>query len=256
MSEKLLNSVYKQSNGVFTDKQNFHDYNLKNLTAITQKDALNFSPKTKRRSLLSWKTFLPTALAISLIFAGVIIAFTTSNPTNDSATQIGSLNDNNSSNDNTNSLSALQNAKIFIDIQGEINKPGAYELPGGSRISDAIKLAGGLKKDADTQAFNQARKLQDAEQIYIPKKGENNSNTSELTQNSDNSSQQNTAGGININTATLTQLDTLNGIGPAIAQRIIDYRISNGSFSSIEDIKNVKGIGESIFEKIKNQIRV
>ncbi|MDR3152073.1 MAG: helix-hairpin-helix domain-containing protein [Bifidobacteriaceae bacterium] len=255
MNEKFLNSTYKQGNGVFSNKQNLHDYHLEDLTTITQKDALNFSPKTKRRTLLSWKTLLPTALAISLVFAGVIIAFTASNPSQDQSSQLDKT-DNNMLQADSNNLLTLQNSKIFIDIQGEIVKPGAYELPGDSRVSDIIKLAGGLKKDADAQAFNQARKLQDGEQIYIPKKGENDSNAlSELTQNPNNSPK-NIAGSININTATLAQLDTLNGIGPAIAQRIIDYRISNGSFSSIEDIKNVKGIGESIFEKIKNMIRI
>ncbi|MDR3127804.1 MAG: helix-hairpin-helix domain-containing protein [Bifidobacteriaceae bacterium] len=251
----FLNKLYKQTNGVFVDKIGFDNNsknNLKQLTKISQNDALNFSAKTKRRSLLNWKTFISSAAAIIIVFISVIITLTANSP--DNSNQINASEP--IANTNNNQLLDLTNSKLFIDIQGEINKPGVYELDVGSRVSDVIKLADGLKKSADASTINQARKLTDGEQIYIPKINTSQTDNSNLNQNPNNQTLSNSVSGININTATITELDTLNGIGPAIAQRIIDYRTQNGSFSNIDEIKNVKGIGDAIFDKIKDQIRI
>lgn len=129
---------------------------------------------------------------------------------------------------------------IFVDIDGEVKNPGVYELEAGDRVNDAIIMAGGLTESACTKNLNKARKLSDGEKIYIPSEDEAES----------------ISGGsslININTASLNDLMSLPGIGKAYGQRIIDYR-SLKLFSSIEEIKNVDGIGEKTFEKIKSLI--
>lgn len=143
---------------------------------------------------------------------------------------------------------------IYVDIQGQVKNPGVYELEEGSLIKDVIELAGGLTPDADSdyisQNINQAQKLKDEDKIYIPMLGEvekEKTGTEDVLGLSDNSN-----GKININKATVEELDSLPGIGPSYAQKIIDGR----PYSSIEEITNVKGIGDSTFEKIKEKICV
>jgi competence protein ComEA len=135
---------------------------------------------------------------------------------------------------------------IYVDIDGAVNNPGVYEFTEGARVIDAIDKAGGLKDTAYTKNLNKARKLVDGEKIYIFEKGEN---TLLDLYNVGNE------GKININTASKDDLMSLTGIGEVYAQRIIDYR--NGKiFSSIEEIKEVQGIGDKIFEKIKDSITI
>ena len=153
--------------------------------------------------------------------------------------------------------------KIIIYITGEIQKEGVYELKENSRISDAIEMAGGLKEDADIEDINLAQVLEDENKIYIPNKNikkdnKNNmsKNTTETTKKENTMTQniQNTK--ININTATQTELETLPGIGPSIALKIVNYRKEKGKFKNIQDIKNVNGIGDSKFNKIKDLIKI
>ena len=136
---------------------------------------------------------------------------------------------------------------LVIDVQGEVKTPGVYELPINSRVTDAIKAAGGAKVSADLSYINQARMIKDGEQIYIDRK------SSGISTSRKNSS---VTGIININRATAKELDKLPGIGPVIASRIVEYRKINGSFQTIEDLKKVQGIGASTLEKFKSKIRV
>ncbi|WP_312699496.1 ComEA family DNA-binding protein [Sedimentibacter sp.] len=132
---------------------------------------------------------------------------------------------------------------IFVDIDGAVNCPGVYELRDGCRVNDAIVMAGGLTDTAYTKNLNKARLLVDGEKIYVL-------NDEEINEvNSENSKL------ININTASKEVLKTLPGIGDAYAQRIIDYR-SKKSFGSIEEIKQISGIGEKTFEKMKELITI
>jgi competence protein ComEA len=175
-------------------------------------------------------------------------------------------------------LPAPTEALWVIHVSGAVNQPGVYRLPRNSRVQDAIQVAGNVSSDADIQVINLAAFLQDGQLLYIPalpptpspgepmpivqpttsasKASATPSRktyptpTGELTYNPA------FANRININTATLEELDTLPGIGPALAQRIIDYRSTNGSFASIEDIQKVDGIGPAKFEKIKDLIIV
>lgn len=162
--------------------------------------------------------------------------------------------------------------RILVHISGAVNKEGIVELKIGSRIADAIDKAGGMKEEADIEDINLAYKLEDGMKIHIPTKQERESSniteegkTEEITEKyvttssgvSAKNETKNTQNlKININTATQTQLETLPGIGPSTATKIITYRKEKGKFKTIEDIKEVSGIGDSKFEKIKNYITV
>ena len=149
------------------------------------------------------------------------------------------------------------NIKVMIDVGGEVIKPGVYELNNGDRINDALVAAGGLSAKADRdwveKNLNKAEKVVDGQKIYIPKFGEVLGTSRDVPQLRDVST--NTESKIvRINTATAEQIDTLSGIGPAMAQRIIDYRTQNGGFKNIEELKLVSGIGDKLFEKIKDDV--
>lgn len=128
-------------------------------------------------------------------------------------------------------------ATIHVDIQGAVKNPGLYELEEGTYVGDLILLAGGYT-NANVTCVNQAHKLSDGEKYYVPFDTEECSE-SEL---------------VNINTATVEELDTLPGIGEAKAQNIIDYREANGYFETTEEIMQVNGIGEAIYEDIEDLI--
>lgn len=142
---------------------------------------------------------------------------------------------------------------IIVDVGGAVKVPQVVELAPDSRVADAVAAAGGLLETADTAGINQAAFLTDGEKVYIPEKGEELSGLtgiSGLEQGSSGDSK------ININTATSEELQTLNGVGPATAEKILDYRSSNGYFKTIEDLKNVDGIGDKTFEKLKEHIKI
>jgi competence protein ComEA len=156
-------------------------------------------------------------------------------------------------------------SKVMVDIKGEVVKPGLYEVDSDSRINDVIELAGGLKDDASTEDINLSSKVFDEMVIVINKKEEikekiESSKKATITYNSqtnnDTISKEETkvSGKVSLNNASIEELCTLNGIKEARAKKIIEYRTTNGPFKSIEEIKNVSGIGESIFAKIKDSI--
>lgn len=142
--------------------------------------------------------------------------------------------------------------KVFVDVSGCVKKPGVYEVSAASRIFQVIELAGGVTPDADTSYINQAEPVSDGLKINVPDK--NNTDISAGTTSS--ASHENSTGKININTADATKLQEIPGIGPVTAEKIISYRESNGYFSSVDQIKNVSGIGDKTYEKIKDIINV
>lgn len=145
-----------------------------------------------------------------------------------------------------------ENNEVMVHISGAVNNPGIVKLDSSKRIVDALELAGGARDDADLDRINLAAKVHDEEKIYIPKIGEENIDTiSPLISGTSESG--NSSGKININTADLSELQKIPGVGEKTAQKILDYR-SNSSFSSIEDIKNVPGIGDKKFEAMKDYI--
>ncbi|CDZ74833.1 competence protein [Peptoniphilus sp. ING2-D1G] len=147
--------------------------------------------------------------------------------------------------DNSDSLNKESQEDIYVHVCGQVKNPGLIKLKADARVIDAVNAAGGMYDDADIDNINLAKKLQDEERVYIPAVGEVNVNTVF----SSSSIEQ-----ININTADVNELQNLPGIGPKTAEKIIKYR-ENKSFSKIEDIMNVGGIGEKKFNEIKDYIK-
>jgi competence protein ComEA len=156
-------------------------------------------------------------------------------------------------------------APIAVHVIGAVPRPGLYEFSEGARVQDAIDAAGGLLAAANANALNLAALLEDGQQLDIPyddgQGPQASSDDFELPESSDDSSADDPSDGsdtelVDINTASLEELDSLPGIGPTTAQKIIDYRDANGPFSVIEDIQNVSGIGPATFENIRDLITV
>lgn len=140
---------------------------------------------------------------------------------------------------------------VVVHVSGAVVSSGVYELPEGSRVSDAIDAAGGMADDASGDALNLARILNDGEQVIVPTAEER---MQELQAAADGGASP--AGKVNINTATAEQLDTLPGIGESTAQKIIADREANGPFSSPEDLKRVSGIGDKKYAELADLITV
>lgn len=159
-------------------------------------------------------------------------------------------------------------AVVLVHVAGAVKKPDVYSFAPGARVAEAISKAGGFTKKADQDALNQARLLVDGEQIYVPKIGEVARLSSDASGSSggaaESSSATGTAGAgssrvgvlIDLNTATVADLDTLPGIGPAIAQRIVDFRTQNGPFARTDDVQSVSGIGPAVMSKISDLVTV
>ncbi|MBM4427651.1 MAG: ComEA family DNA-binding protein [Chloroflexi bacterium] len=154
---------------------------------------------------------------------------------------------------------------IAVHVIGAVPRPGLYEFAEGARVQDAIDAAGGMLSTANTDAINLAALLTDGQQLTIPYQSGNepveDATTLELpgavVEETESAAGTNPSGDlININTASLDELNALPGIGPTIAQRIIDYREQNGAFSTIEEIMDVSGVGPTTFDNIKDLITV
>jgi len=155
--------------------------------------------------------------------------------------------------DNTVENNEKENKKSIIKVYvtGAVNNPGVIELEEGSRIQDAIEGVGGITNEANIKNINLAYEVSDGEKIYIPNLSEDSDENIE-----DSSNQKNQNGKVNINKATVSELTNVPGIGASTAEKIIAYRDKNGKFKTIEDIKNVSGIGQNKYENIKDHITV
>lgn len=134
-------------------------------------------------------------------------------------------------------------ASLAVYITGAVATPGVYSLPEGSRIEDAVVAAGGFHEDADPQGVNLAARLSDGVQVFVPYLSGKTPATPIVQR-------------VNINTASMAELDTLPGVGPTLAQTIVDFRVQNGPFQTIEDLMNVPGIGPATFDRLKDMITV
>ncbi|MFU2163247.1 helix-hairpin-helix domain-containing protein [Streptococcus pluranimalium] len=143
---------------------------------------------------------------------------------------------------------------ITVDIKGAVQKPGVYELPSNSRVNDAINLAGGVSEQADRQSVNFAQKLSDEAVIYVATVGEQLSVVNQASAKPDDPSKATEK--VNLNKATLADLQTISGIGQKRAQDILDYRDSNGGFQSVDELSNVSGIGDKTLERIRKEVSV
>ena len=150
-------------------------------------------------------------------------------------------------------------AEVYVDVDGAVVSPGVYRLKEGARVSQAIDAAGGLTAEADVTGLNRASKVADGQKIYVPKVGEQQTVTAGGGADGGavvTSGANDAAGLVNINTASVAELQTLSGIGPSMAQSIIDERTKNGPFASVDDLMRVSGIGEKKLAKIKDCICV
>jgi len=144
-------------------------------------------------------------------------------------------------------------ATIVVYVSGLVRHPGVYEFQEGQRIVDAVARAGGARRGADLTTLNLAALLVDGEQIIVGAAGAPGASSGTIV---GSGSGGDGAGPVNLNTATLDQLETLPGIGPALGQRIIDYREEHGPFQSVDDLLNVSGIGEKRLEDLRSGVTV
>ncbi len=142
---------------------------------------------------------------------------------------------------------------IYVQVSGAVVSPGVYQMPEGSRVFEAVELAGGMTEEADINAVNQAQALSDGQMIYIYGIGEPRDLGDVMSGQTGNEQQD---GRVNLNTATAEELMTLPGIGQSKADMIISYREEYGAYECVEDIMNIQGIKEGVFSKIKDQIKV
>lgn len=141
---------------------------------------------------------------------------------------------------------------VYVDVSGCVKKPGVYEVSAACRIFEVIEKAGGVTKDADTSSINQAEPVTDGQKINVP--GKNSPREEDSYSDKAQAAGEKDPGKININTATSSLLQEIPGVGPVTAEKIISYREQNGYFRSIGDIKNVSGIGDKTYEKMKDLI--
>ena len=197
---------------------------------------------------MSTRRAIGTALlAVLLVVAGgcgrEVREFISAVPTGiEAAPRTGSRDENNTEG-KTSSAEAAKEACIYVYVCGEVVSPGVYPLPEGSRAYEAVDAAGGLTEEADREAVNLARILKDGEQVTVPAVREASEGAAP-------------PGKVNINTADAEALTTLSGVGPSRAEDIIAYRQKHGPFAAVEDVMNVTGIGNALYEKIKDDITV
>lgn len=201
-------------------------------------------------------------IIVIILLIGLLLYFTNSKNYEDKSNDLSFM-------EETTEVTTTVKNKQYIDIKGNVKNPGVYEFNENDRVIDAINLAGGLKKNANTSNINLSQKLKSEMVIYIysnddiKKNGENMScdtkckteiievnNCIETNENKNNDEK------ININTASLEELLKISGIGESKAKNIIEYRETNGQFKNIEEIKNINGIGDSLFNKIKDNITI
>lgn len=221
--------------------------------------------------------YILTFICCALIFVGIYIYNGNNNVSTSSVKKLSVTKKDSATNQDSSKT-------VFVDVKGAVNAPGVYELDNGKRVIDAINLAGGLSDNANTINLNLSKKLTDEMYIVVYTKNEiaehkknnnakeiscasnecvcpdtNNSaciksSSSKSSSSSSNNSNEKTNSKVSINSASQEELMTLSGIGESKANAIISYRQENGEFKTIEDIKNVSGIGDAVYEKIKNNI--
>ncbi|MFE4673291.1 helix-hairpin-helix domain-containing protein [Streptomyces sp. NPDC056721] len=161
----------------------------------------------------------------------------------------------------TNGAAGASGAGIVVDVSGKVRSPGIHRLPAGSRVADALRAAGGIRPGVDPTGINRARLLADGEQVVVGVPaapggiGSGGSAGSAGSAGTGAGTGAAAAGPIGLNTATAEQLDTLPGVGPVLAQHIIDYRAEHGGFRSVDELREVNGIGDRRFSDLQNLVR-
>ena len=141
---------------------------------------------------------------------------------------------------------------VTVDVAGAVKKPGVYQLASSERVEDALKRAGGPTRRADLSQINRAAKLEDGRQILVPLRASRTTAPAAAAATASAAPDQ----PVNLNTATLEQLDTLDGVGPATAQKILDYRTEHGGFGTVDELDQIPGIGEKRLAALREHVRV
>lgn len=144
--------------------------------------------------------------------------------------------------------------KVAVDVAGEVKEPGVYLLASGARVEDALERAGGPSRKADLSQINRAAKLEDGRQVLVPPKPSRSAVAAAAAPGGAAPAAPDQP--INLNTATLEQLDTLDGVGPSTAQKIIDYRTEHGGFTAIDELDQIPGIGEKRLAALRDRVRL
>ncbi|MBI4236568.1 MAG: helix-hairpin-helix domain-containing protein [Chloroflexi bacterium] len=139
---------------------------------------------------------------------------------------------------------------IVVHLAGQVARPGVYSFPAGARLEEAIQAAGGPTPEADLDAINRAQALQDGQRYLVPRRGEGSSSPLGTKQSSA------APGPLDLNVATAGEMETLEGIGPELARRIVAYRLEHGPYQRVEDLLAVQGIGPTLLERLRPQVTV
>lgn len=151
---------------------------------------------------------------------------------------------------------AARGERVVVDVSGAVKRPGVYQLTTTDRVEDALQRAGGPTRRADLTALNRAAKLEDGRQILVPIRGRPATAAAPPASGGGGETGAAPSGPINLNTATLEQLDTLDGVGPATAQKIIEYREQHNGFETVDELDQVSGIGEKRLATLREKVTV
>ncbi|MFJ6697710.1 helix-hairpin-helix domain-containing protein [Streptomyces sp. NPDC091272] len=146
-------------------------------------------------------------------------------------------------------------AVVVVDVSGKVRQPGVHRLPAGSRVADALRVAGGVQRGVDTDGLNRARVLTDGEQVVVGGPAPPSSQTGGVPAPGFRAGGVPQGGPLSLNSATVEQLDTLPGVGPVLARHIVDYRTQHGGFRSVGELREVNGIGDRRFTDLQNLVR-
>ena len=148
---------------------------------------------------------------------------------------------------------AARGADVLVQVAGEVAQPGVYSVPAGSRVNDAVARAGGLTRRADQAGVNLVARVQDGQQVLVPRRGAGGAAVGAGAAGGIGAGAS-SAGPISLSSASVAQLDTLDGIGPTLAQRIVEYRQAHGGFSSVDQLRQVQGIGDKRFAALRKAV--
>jgi len=149
--------------------------------------------------------------------------------------------------------------EVLVQVAGEVARPGVYRVPAGARVNEAVQRAGGLTRRADQAGVNLVARVQDGQQVIVPRRGPGgaavaSAGSAGATGGAAGGSGGSSGGPVSLSSATVAQLDGLDGIGPTLAQRIVDYRQAHGGFRSVDQLRDVSGIGDKRFEALRKAV--
>jgi competence protein ComEA len=189
------------------------------------------------------------AVAVALLFVGAraIRAEGSSGPSYSSDAAGSSSSGDSSGEDGFSLSSSGQGSDVVVDVTGAVNRPGVYRLPAGARVTDAVERAGGASSKAQLEAVNLAARLADGQQVVVPEEGPGGAPLGAAGAGED--------GPIGLGAATVDQLDTIDGIGPVTAEKIVEYRDQHGGLSSVDQLDQVSGIGPATMQSLRSRLQ-